>query len=70
MTGLQRGANGTAQQDYIPVYTSVLSLLSSNKLPEVYYDQTWNSYVYNTVDGDPLQISETTAAQFLHTDIT
>ena len=70
VTGLQRGANGTAQQDYIPVYTSVLSLLSSNKLPEVYYDQTWNSYVYNTVDGDPLQISETTAAQFLHTDIT
>ena len=70
VTGLQRGANGTAQQDYIPVYTPVLSLLSSNKLPEVYYDQTWNSYVYNTVDGDPLQISETDAAQFLHTDIT
>jgi hypothetical protein len=70
VTGLQRGANGTAQKDYIPVYTAVLSLLSSNKLPEVYYDQTWNSYIFNTEEGDPLQISETAPAQFLHTDIT
>ena len=34
------------------------------------YDQTWNSYNFNTVEGDPLQISETAPAQFLHTDIT
>jgi hypothetical protein len=70
VTGLQRGANGTAQQEFIPVYTPVLSLLSSNKLPEVFYDQTWNSSIFNTVEGDPLQISETEAAQFLHVDIT
>ena len=70
VTGLQRGANGTPQKDYIPVYTEVFSLLSSNLMDEEDYDQTWNSYNFNTVEGDPLQISETAPAQFLHTDIT
>ena len=68
--GLQRGANGTAMQSSIPTYTEVVGLLTSNKLSNVYYNQTWNSYNFNTVLGDPLQISNTVPAQFLQTDIT
>ena len=68
--GLQRGANGTAMQTVIPKYTEVFSLLSANKLSSVYYNQTWNSYEFNTIQGDPLQISNTVSAQFLQTDIT
>lgn len=69
LSGLQRGVNGTAMQTVIQEYTDVFALLSSNQLPAVYYDQTWNSYVYNTVEGDPLQISETVPAVFLSTDM-
>ena len=70
ITGLQRGANGTAVQEYMAKYTEVFSLLSNNRLPDLYIDQSWNSYNFNTVEGDPLSISETVPAQFLHTDIT
>jgi len=48
----------------------VFSILSNNRLSDLYLDQSWNSYVFNTTLGDPLQISETVPAQFLHTDIT
>ena len=68
LTGIGRGANGTAQQYLIPTNTTVTGLLNSNKLPEEYYNQTWNSYIYNTIEGDPLQISETPAAYFLNPD--
>ena len=67
---LQRGANGTAIQTVIPKYSEVYSLLSNNELPSAYYNQTWNSDVFNTEAGDPLQISETIPAIFLHVDIT
>lgn len=67
---LQRGANGTAMQTLIPTYTEVYGLLTNNQLPSVYYGQTWNSYNFNPVEGDPLQISDTVPAQFLHVDIT
>ena len=67
---LQRGANGTAMQTLIPTYTEVYGLLTNNQLPNVYYGQTWNSYYFNPIEGDPLQISETIPAQFLHVDIT
>lgn len=70
LLGIQRGVNGTAKQSYIPAYTEVFGLLTSNKLDDVYYNQTWNSYTFNTIDGDPLQISTTTPALFLQTDIT
>lgn len=66
ITGLQRGANGTGERDYIPAYDKVYSALSQDKLPDVSYNQTWNSYVYNTVLGDPLQISNTFSANFLN----
>lgn len=70
LSGLTRGANGTGEQTFIPKYSEVFSLLASNQMSDVYYDQTWNSYVYNTVLGDPLQISITSPAEFLRTNIT
>jgi photosystem II stability/assembly factor-like uncharacterized protein len=66
LTQLTRGANGTAAQPYIEQYSNVYGLLSVNRLPDIYYNQTWNSDVYNTVSGDPLQISETFPADFLN----
>ena len=69
LSGLQRGVNGTGMHFYVPVYSQVFGLLSSNMLPGAYYNKTWNSYTFNTVLGDPLQISTTTPAQFLLTDI-
>jgi hypothetical protein len=68
LTGLQRGANSTGERTYIPEYSMVYSLLSKNKLPDVYYNLTWNSNVYNPTLGDPLQISNTTAAEFLNAE--
>ena len=66
---LERGVNGTGRQTSVPVYSEVFGLLSKNRLSDVYYDQTWNSNIFNTVAGDPLQISQTVAAEFLNTDI-
>jgi hypothetical protein len=69
VTGLQRGANGTGEQTFIPKYSEVYGILSSNKLPNLYNALTWNSYNYNLVDGDPLQISTTVSANFLNADV-
>ena len=69
ITDLQRGYYGTGEQTYIPLYTEVFGIISTNRLPDPDYSLTWNSNVYNPVDGDPLQISETDAAYFLNTDI-
>jgi hypothetical protein len=66
---IQRGANGTAKQCLIPEYTVVYGFLNENKLPDTYYDQVWNSYVYQPYPlGDPLQVSETLSALFLQSD--
>ena len=67
ITGLQRGANGTAEQVLIPKYSRVYGALSRNRLPTIEYYLTWNSYIYNTTLGDPLQISDTESAIFLRT---
>jgi hypothetical protein len=69
LSGLQRGANGTGKQTYIPKYTTVYGVLPSNMLPELYNGFSWNSYNYNLVDGDPLQISITYPANFLNADV-
>jgi hypothetical protein len=68
ITGLQRGANGTGERDFIPAYQKVYSALSQDRLSDTYYNQTWNSYVYNPILGDPLQISNTYPANFLNAD--
>jgi hypothetical protein len=54
---------------YIPQYSEVFSLLSSNRMTNILYNQTWNSYDYNPTLGDPLQISNTQAAVFLNGDV-
>ena len=69
LSGLQRGANGTGEQTYIPQYTTVYGILSTNQLPAVYNGFSWNSFNYNLVDGDPLQISTTYSANFLNADV-
>ena len=69
LSGLQRGVNGTGKQSYIPEYTTVYSVLSSNMLPNIYNGFSWNSFNYNLVEGDPLQISTTYPANFLNTDV-
>lgn len=70
LSGLQRGTNGTGTQTLISKYSRVYGIISTNKLPEVYYGVTWNSYVYNPIIGDPLQISDTFTGIFLNTDNT
>lgn len=73
LTGIQRGANGTGAQFYIPTYTVVYGLLSENKLSDIYYDQVWNTPVYddqgNLVEYLPLQLSDTIPALFLESDV-
>jgi hypothetical protein len=66
--GLTRGANGTGEQTYIPLYSEVFGIIPNNRMSDVAYSTTWNSYIYNTVDGDPLQISQTVGANFLKVD--
>jgi|688.fasta_scaffold00229_11 hypothetical protein len=67
---LQRGANGTGEQVIIPKYSEVYSYLSNNRMTNIQYNQTWNSYTFNTTLGDPLQISTTASAIFLNQDQT
>ena len=69
LSGLQRGTNGTGTQTYIPLYSEVFGILPNNLMSSVDYTETWNSYVYNPTEGDPLQISDTAPAIFLNTDI-
>jgi hypothetical protein len=68
----QRGVNNTGVQKIHPKYSKVYGLLADNRLPEVAYRETWNPIpgIYNKLEGDPLQISDTPAAIFLKTDIT
>jgi hypothetical protein len=63
---ITRGVNGTGTQNIIPIYSPSYGLLSINQLPDIFYNQVWNSNIYNPVDGDPLQISETIPARFLN----
>lgn len=70
ITNFVRGASGSAVQPLQPIYSEVFSLLDDNRMENSVYTETWNSEIYNTVLGDPLQISETTGAVFLNVDIT
>jgi len=65
LSGLSRGQNLTPVQYLISKYTEVWGLLPQNKMNDVGYVKTWNSYNYNSVIGDPLQISCTPEARFL-----
>jgi len=65
LSNLSRGQNVTPAEYLIAKYTEVWGLLPKNKMNNVGYVNTWNSYNYNTVIGDPLQISTTSEALFL-----
>jgi hypothetical protein len=67
---LVRGANGTGVQNYSPEYTEVYGLIPSNAMSDVLYSDTWNPIpgLYNPEEGDPLQIADTSGANFLRTD--
>jgi hypothetical protein len=69
LSGLQRGANGTGEQTFIPEYSEVYGILTENRLTQADYFETWNSYIYNPTDGDPLQISLSMGANFLREDV-
>jgi hypothetical protein len=69
LTDLRRGVNGTGIQTVIPKYSEVYGILSNNRMSDVDYSTVWNSDDYNTTLGDPLQISNTTAAIFLNQDV-
>lgn len=65
VTIVQRGINGTGIKPLYPVNTLLFALKSSNLMDANYYNQTWNSYNFNEIKGDPLQISTTNPAIFL-----
>ena len=69
---VHRGSEGTGISAYVPKYSEVYGLLKENRLSEVNYNSTWNPIpgIYNPVDGDPLQIADTQAANFLKSDDT
>ena len=64
---LSRGTNGTGEQNYIPLYTQVYGINSTNQMTDVLYHETWNPIpgYYNQTIGDPLQIAYTQGADFL-----
>jgi len=67
---VQRGANGSGVQTSIPKYTEIYSFLDKNTMTNINYNDTWNKIpgVYNTTEGDPLQIAIGSAAEFLRMD--
>lgn len=70
ITSFIRGDEGTAIRLVQPKYSEVFSILDDNRMSDTLYVRNWNSDVYNTDLGDPLQISETAGAVFLNVDIT
>ena len=72
MISVYRGANGTGINTFVPKYTEVYGLLSDNRMTNINYNDTWNKIpgIYNPTDGDPLQIAEGQAANFLRSDNT
>jgi hypothetical protein len=65
-----RGSLGTGVNTFIPKYTEVYGLLLENRMTDINYNDTWNKIpgIYNTTEGDPLQIAESQAANFLKSD--
>jgi hypothetical protein len=67
---VERGANGSGIKTYIPKYAEVYSFLDKNTMTNINYNDTWNKIpgLYNTTQGDPLQIAVGQAAEFLRMD--
>ncbi len=65
LSGLTRGILGTSTSDVHHAYDVMYGIVSSRRLDDKYYDVIWNSANYNIASGDPLQLSDTPAANFL-----
>jgi hypothetical protein len=64
ITGITRSIQNTAESTHSQ-YDYVYSLSSVRKLDPSNYDLLWNSSNYTAL-GDPIQISTTSAAEFLN----
>lgn len=64
VSGLIRGVDGTPTREFHEIVSFVYGLSVIDRLPDFYYDKTWNSENYSN-SGDPLQISDTFPARFL-----
>lgn len=62
---LTRGLQGTGEVSIHTKYAVVNSIIPTNQLPNFYYNKTWNSATYSAEQGDPLQLSNTDAVNFL-----
>ena len=71
LSSITRGVNGTSERAFIPKYTEVYGIISTNRMSDTNYEKTWNPIpgIYNPILGDPLQIADTEAAIFLRTNI-
>jgi len=67
ISGLNRGLNGTGAQSLIAKNTEIYGLTPNNRMTNTQYNETWNPIpgVFNVTQGDPLQIADTQAADFL-----
>ena len=64
VSGLTRGIEHTGILSH-PANSFAYPIVDSNKLPDVYYNDSWNRRIYNP-KGDPLQFSDTAPAKFLN----
>jgi hypothetical protein len=64
ISGITRGVNGSGARKMHVEFSTVYGVKLTNTLFNYYYDRTWNSEEY-TLDGDPLQISDSFPANFL-----
>ena len=67
VTGLRRGVDGTAALEVHPIYSNVYSLSDKDTLDPFFYNKTWNTDNLS-VNGDPLQLSNSIPANFLKND--
>ena len=64
VSGLTRGIEHTGILSH-PANSFAYPIVDSNKLPDAYYNDSWNRRIYNPT-GDPLQFSDTAPAKFLN----
>ena len=64
ISGITRGVNGSGARKMHLAFSPVYGVKLTNTLFNYYYNRTWNSEEY-TLDGDPLQVSDSFPANFL-----
>jgi hypothetical protein len=66
LVGLTRGVLGTGIIATHAKYSTAIGINNTVKLDSQYYNESWNSKNIDAIKGDPLQLSNTTAANFLN----